>query len=348
MRAVITGGAGFLGSHLCDLILAKGWDVLCLDNLVTGSDSNVSRLLSNPHFRFTRADVSQYIDVPGPVDAVLHFASPASPPDYLKLPIQTLKVGSRGTHNALGLALAKKAKFLLASTSECYGDPDVSPQPESYWGHVNPIGPRGVYDEAKRFAEAMTMAYHRYHGVDTRIVRIFNTYGPRMRLNDGRALPNFLYQALNGEPITVYGDGKQTRSFCYVSDLIEGICRLLESSEHEPVNIGNPHEITILEFAERVRDLVAADADAHPAFRGAGVSPPNLPAPITFQSDERVPRRVDPAKIPIVFRPLPQDDPKQRCPDITKARRILGGWEPLITLDEGLRLTLDYFRARLP
>ena len=347
MRAVITGGAGFLGSHLCDLLLAKGWDVLCLDNLVTGSDSNVSHLLSNPHFRFTRADVSQYIDVPGPVDAVLHFASPASPPDYLKLPIQTLKVGSRGTHNALGLALAKKAKFLLASTSECYGDPDVSPQPESYWGHVNPIGPRGVYDEAKRFAEAMTMAYHRYHGVDTRIVRIFNTYGPRMRLNDGRALPNFLYQALNGEPITVYGDGKQTRSFCYVSDLIDGIYRLLESNEHEPVNIGNPHEITILEFAERVRDLVAADADARPASRGAGVSPANLPAPITSQADERVPPRVDPSKIPIVFRPLPQDDPKQRCPDITKARRILHGWEPRITLDEGLRLTLDYFRVRV-
>jgi dTDP-glucose 4,6-dehydratase len=309
MRVVITGGAGFLGSHLCDLLLAKGWDVLSIDNLVTGSDSNVGHLLSNLHFRFTRADVSQYIDVPGPLDAVLHFASPASPPDYLKLPIQTLKVGSRGTHNALGLALAKNAKFLLASTSECYGDPDVSPQPESYWGHVNPIGPRGVYDEAKRFAEAMTMAYHRYHKVDTRIVRIFNTYGPRMRLNDGRALPNFLYQALNGEPITVYGDGKQTRSFCYVSDLIDGIYRLLESNEHEPVNIGNPHEITILEFAERVRALV-------------GVS------------------------TPIVFRPLPQDDPKQRCPDITKARRILR-WEPKIDLEKGLRLTLDYFRERV-
>jgi dTDP-glucose 4,6-dehydratase len=309
MRAVITGGAGFLGSHLCDLLLGHGWNVLCIDNLVTGADSNVSHLLSDRRFRFTRSDVSEYIDVAGPVDAVLHFASPASPPDYLKLPIQTLKVGSLGTHNALGLALAKKARFLLASTSECYGDPDVSPQPESYWGHVNPIGPRGVYDEAKRFAEAMTMAYHRFHRLDTRIVRIFNTYGPRMRLNDGRALPNFLHQALNGEPVTVYGDGKQTRSFCYVSDLIDGIYRLLESNEHEPVNIGNPHEITILEFAERVRALVGASA-------------------------------------PIVFRPLPQDDPKQRCPDITKARRILE-WEPKVDLKKGLRLTLDYFRARV-
>jgi dTDP-glucose 4,6-dehydratase len=240
---------------------------------------------------------------------VLHFASPASPPDYLKIPIQTLKVGSLGTHNALGLALAKKAKFLLASTSECYGDPDVSPQPESYWGHVNPVGLRGCYDEAKRFAEALTMAYHRYHGVDTRIVRIFNTYGPRMRLNDGRALPNFLYQALSGRPITVYGDGKQTRSFCYVSDLIDGIYRLLESGEHEPTNIGNPQEITILEFAERVRKLTGAD-------------------------------------VPIELHPLPQDDPKQRCPDITKAKRILG-WEPKINLEQGLRLTYDYFRQKV-
>ncbi|HUJ29682.1 MAG TPA: GDP-mannose 4,6-dehydratase, partial [Candidatus Acidoferrum sp.] len=251
----------------------------------------------------------KYIDVPGPVEAVLHFASPASPPDYLKLPIQTLKVGALGSHNALGLALAKKAKFLLASTSECYGDPEVSPQPESYWGHVNPIGPRGVYDEAKRFAEAITMAYHRYHGLDTRIVRIFNTYGPRMRLNDRRALPNFLYQALTGQQITVYGDGKQTRSFCYVSDLIDGIYRLLEANEHEPVNIGNPHEITILEFAERVRSLVGSAA-------------------------------------PIVFRPLPQDDPKQRCPDITKARKILN-WEPKIGLEQGLRLTYEYFREKV-
>jgi dTDP-glucose 4,6-dehydratase len=321
MRAVITGGAGFLGSHLCEHLLEKGWDVLAIDNLVTGAESNVSHLLPQQRFRFTRSDVSQYIDVAGPVDAVLHFASPASPPDYLKLPIQTLKVGSRGTHNALGLALAKKARFLLASTSECYGDPDLSPQPESYWGHVNPVGPRGVYDEAKRFAEAMTMAYHRYHGVDTRIVRIFNTYGPRMRLNDGRALPNFLYQALNGEPITVYGDGKQTRSFCYVSDLIEGIYRLLESNEHEPTNIGNPQEITILEFAERVRELVAR------ATMGDG-----------SQSHGK--------HVPIVFRPLPQDDPKQRCPDIAKARRVLN-WEPKVDLAEGLHLTLEYFQARV-
>jgi dTDP-glucose 4,6-dehydratase len=243
------------------------------------------------------------------VDAVLHFASPASPPDYLKMPIQTMKVGALGTHNALGLALAKNAKFLLASTSECYGDPEVSPQPESYWGRVNPIGPRGVYDESKRFAEALTMSYHRYHGVDTRVVRIFNTYGPRMRLNDGRALPNFLYQALTGEPLTVYGDGKQTRSFCYVSDLLDGIYRLLESDEHDPVNIGNPHEITILEFAERVRALVGS-------------------------------------KEPIVFRPLPQDDPKQRCPDIAKARQVLK-WEPKVNLEEGLKRTYDYFHKKV-
>jgi dTDP-glucose 4,6-dehydratase len=290
-------------------MLDKGWEILCLDNLVTGSDSNVGHLLLHPKFRFARQDVSRYIDVPGPVDAVLHFASPASPPDYLKMPIQTMKVGALGTHNALGLALAKKAKFLLASTSECYGDPEVSPQPESYWGRVNPIGPRGVYDESKRFAEALTMAYHRYHGVNTRIVRIFNTYGPRMRLNDGRALPNFLYQALTGEPLTVYGDGKQTRSFCYVSDLLDGIYRLLESDEHDPVNIGNPHEITILEFAERVRALVGS-------------------------------------KEAIVFHPLPQDDPKQRCPDITKARQVLK-WEPKVNLEEGLKRTYDYFHKKV-
>jgi dTDP-glucose 4,6-dehydratase len=309
LRAVITGGAGFLGSHLCGFLLDKGWEVVCLDNLVTGADSNVSHLLAHPRFRFVRQDVTQHIEVEGAVGAVLHFASPASPPDYLKFPIQTLKVGSLGTHNALGLALAKKAKFLLASTSECYGDPEVSPQPESYWGRVNPVGPRGVYDEAKRFAEAMTMAYHRYHGVDTRIVRIFNTYGPRMRLNDGRALPNFLYQALSGLPITVYGDGKQTRSFCYVSDLIDGIHRLLESGEHEPVNIGNPQEITILEFAERVRALAGAN-------------------------------------VPIEFRPLPQDDPRQRCPDISKAHRILQ-WQPKVGLEEGLQLTYEYFRQKV-
>lgn len=309
MRVVITGGAGFLGSHLCDLFIAKGWDVLCIDNFITGARSNISHLLSNPRFSFTEHDVTRYIEVPGPVDAVMHFASPASPPDYLKVPIQTMKVGSLGTHNALGLALHKKAKFLQASTSECYGDPTVSPQPETYWGNVNSVGPRSVYDEAKRFSEAITMAYHRYHGVDTRIVRIFNTYGPRMRLNDGRALPNFLYQALVGEPITVYGDGKQTRSFCYVSDLIDGIYRLLESDEHEPVNIGNPNEITILEFAERVRALVGTTA-------------------------------------PIVFRPLPQDDPKQRCPDIGKARRLLN-WEPKVALAEGLKITYDFFRQQI-
>ena len=309
MRAVVTGGAGFLGSHLCEYLLERGWDVLCLDNLVTGAESNVSHLLAHPRFTFSQQDVTKYIEVPGEVAAVLHFASPASPVDYLKLPIQTLKVGALGTHNTLGLALAKKAKYFLASTSECYGDPEVSPQVETYWGHVNPIGPRGVYDEAKRFAEAMTMAYHRAHGVDTRIVRIFNTYGPRMRLNDGRALPNFFYQALTGQPITVYGDGRQTRSFCYVSDLIEGIYRLLESNEHEPTNIGNPQEITILEFAERIRKLIGTDT-------------------------------------PIQFRPLPQDDPKRRCPDISKAKRILH-WEPKVNLEEGLRLTLDFFRKQL-
>lgn len=306
MRAVITGGAGFLGSHLCDYLIEKGWDVLCIDSLITGVDSNVAHLMKNERFRFVRQDVTRYIDVPGPVDYVLHFASPASPVDYLKLPIQTLKVGALGTHNTLGLALAKKAKYLLASTSECYGDPQVTPQSESYWGHVNPIGPRGVYDEAKRFAEAMTMAYCRDKGVETHIVRIFNTYGPRMRLNDGRALPNFVYQALSGQPITVYGDGKQTRSFCYVSDLIEGIYRLLLSNEREPTNIGNPHEITILEFAQRVKALMDS-------------------------------------KVEIVFKPLPQDDPKQRCPDITKAKKLLQ-WEPKVPLEEGLRLTLDYFR----
>ncbi len=309
MRALITGGAGFLGSHLCDKLIERGWDVVCMDNLVTGAAPNIAHLASHPRFRFVQHDVTRYINISEHLDAILHFASPASPDDYLKLPIPTLKVGSLGTHNALGLALSKKAKFLLASTSECYGDPEVSPQPETYWGHVNPIGPRGVYDEAKRFAEAMTMAYHRYHKVDTRIVRIFNTYGPRMRLNDGRALPNFLYQALTGKPITVYGSGKQTRSFCYVSDLVEGITRLLDSEEHEPTNIGNPQEITILEFAEKIRELTGTKAE-------------------------------------IVFKPLPQDDPKQRCPDIAKARRVLN-WEPKITLAEGLRLTLEYFQEKV-
>jgi dTDP-glucose 4,6-dehydratase len=309
LRAVITGGAGFLGSHLCDYLIEHGWDVLSIDSLVTGNEGNVAHLMKHPGFRMVRQDVSQYLDVAGPVDYVLHLASPASPVDYLKLPIQTLKVGALGTHNSLGLAMAKKAKYLLASTSECYGDPQVSPQPESYWGHVNPIGPRGVYDEAKRFAEAMVMAYHRFHGVDTHIVRIFNTYGPRMRLNDGRALPNFVHQALTGQPITVYGDGQQTRSFCYVSDLIEGIYRLMNSDEHEPVNIGNPQEITILEFAERIRQLLGSE-------------------------------------VPIIFKPLPQDDPKQRCPDISKAKRLLG-WQPKVNLDEGLRLTLEFFRQQV-
>jgi len=309
MRAVITGGAGFLGSHLCEKLLENGWDVLCVDNLVTGAEPNIEHLASHPRFRVQRHDVSLYIDVPGPVDYVLHFASPASPVDYARLPIQTLKVGALGTHNTLGLALAKKAKFLLASTSECYGDPAISPQPETYWGNVNPIGPRGVYDEAKRYAEAMTMAYHREKGVDTHIVRIFNTYGPRMRLNDGRALPNFIYQALTGQPITVYGDGSQTRSFCYVDDLIEGIYRLMQSDEHLPTNIGNPQEITIREFAQRVKTLTGSSSE-------------------------------------IVFKPLPQDDPKQRCPDITKAKKLLG-WEPKVDLQEGLSRTLEFFKRQL-
>src|SRR5438477_3627291 len=306
MRAVVTGGAGFLGSHLCERLLNEGWDVLALDNLITGVDSNVSQLMNHPKFRVARGDVSNYIDVAGPVDYVLHFASPASPVDYLKLPIQTLKVGALGTHNALGLALAKNAKFLLASTSECYGDPEISPQHEEYWGHVNPIGPRGVYDEAKRYAEAMTMAYHRYHKVDTHIVRIFNTYGPRMQLNDGRVVPNFVKQALRGEPLTVYGDGNQTRSFCYVSDEIDGFVRLSKSDEHLPVNIGNPNEFTILECAKMVLKVTGS-------------------------------------KSQIRYEPLPQDDPKQRCPDITKARQLLG-WEPKIDLQTGLQMSLDYFR----
>jgi dTDP-glucose 4,6-dehydratase len=306
MRAVVTGGAGFLGSHLCDKLLAEGWEVLALDNLITGARHNLSHLKSNRKFKFQKADVSKPLKVAGKVGYVLHFASPASPPDYLKHPIATMMVGSIGTKNALDLALAKKAKFFLASTSECYGDPEVTPQHEEYWGHVNPIGPRGVYDEAKRFSEAMTMAYHRYHKVDTHIVRIFNTYGPRMRLNDGRALPNFVFQALSGRPLTIYGDGKQTRSFCYVSDLIEGIYRLMMSKENLPTNIGNPQEITILEFAERIRKNFE--------------NPP-----------------------PIVFKPLPEDDPKRRCPDISKARCILN-WEPNVDLEEGLRRTLAYFK----
>ncbi|MBZ5511345.1 MAG: SDR family oxidoreductase [Acidobacteriia bacterium] len=308
MRALVTGGAGFLGSHLCDYLLAHDWDVVCIDNEVTGTESNLCHLLGNTRFEYVRADVSRDLTYAGSLDYVLHFASPASPPDYHRFPIETLQVGSFGTYHALRLAEEKRAKFLLASTSECYGDPEVSPQPETYWGHVNPVGPRSVYDEAKRFSEALTMAFHRARGVDTRIVRIFNTYGPRMRLNDGRALPNFLYQALTGKPITVYGDGSQTRSFCYVSDLIEGIYRLMQSEEHFPVNIGNPNEITILEFAKRIKSLTASD-------------------------------------VPIVFEPLPEDDPKQRRPDISKAQRLLN-WQPEISLQEGLERTLHYFRDR--
>ncbi len=306
MRAVVTGAAGFLGSHLCDRLLAEGWEVLALDNFVTGVAENLRHLEGNAEFEFQRANVSDALHIEGDVGYVFHFASPASPPDYLKHPIETMRVGSAGTVNALELAREKGAKFFLSSTSECYGDPEISPQHEDYWGNVNPVGPRSVYDEAKRFSEALTMGYHRYCGVDTHIVRIFNTYGPRMRLNDGRALPNFVYQMLSGSPITIYGDGKQTRSFCYVSDLIEGIYRLALSEEHFPVNIGNPSEITILEFAERIRSHF-----------------PNAPA--------------------LVFEPLPEDDPKRRCPDISKAKRLLN-WEPKIDLDEGLRLTLVYFR----
>jgi dTDP-glucose 4,6-dehydratase len=308
-RVLITGGAGFLGSHLCDRFLADGYEVICMDNLITGDLRNVEHLFSDPDFHFHHQDVTEFIHVPGRLDVVMHFASPASPIDYLELPIQTLKVGSLGTHQALGLAHAKGARFLLASTSECYGDPLEHPQREDYWGNVNPVGPRGVYDEAKRFAEAMTMAYHRFHGVDTRIVRIFNTYGPRMRLNDGRALPAFMSQALRGEDLTVFGDGSQTRSFCYVDDLVEGIWRLLHSDEVMPTNVGNPNEMTILQFAEKVLELTGS-------------------------------------KSKIDHRPLPQDDPKVRQPDIGKARAVLG-WEPKVSLDEGLRRTLEYFRERM-
>ena len=308
-RTLITGGAGFLGSHLCDRFLAEGHEVVCMDNLVTGNPDNVAHLIGNPAFEFVKHDVSTFIYVAGDLDHVLHFASPASPIDYLKLPIQTLKVGSLGTHNALGLAKAKGARFLLASTSEVYGDPQVHPQPETYWGHVNPVGSRGVYDEAKRFAEAMTMAYHTYHGLETRILRIFNTYGPRMRLDDGRALPAFMGQALRGEPITVFGDGSQTRSFQYVDDLVEGIWRLLHSDTPEPVNIGNPDEVSIREFAEEVVALTGSDST-------------------------------------ITYEDLPADDPKVRQPDITRAREVLG-WEPRVDRAEGLRRTLDYFRARV-
>jgi len=313
MRVLITGGAGFLGSHLCDRFLAEGHEVIAMDNLITGSTANIEHLAGHERFLFIKHDVTNYIYVEGPLDAVLHFASPASPIDYLELPIQTLKVGALGTHKALGLAKAKGARFLLASTSEVYGDPLVHPQAEEYWGNVNPIGPRGVYDEAKRFGEAMTMAYHRYHSVDTRIVRIFNTFGPRMRLNDGRVVPNFVAQALRGEPLTIYGDGMQTRSFCYVSDLVEGIYRLLLSNESDPVNIGNPNEMTILDFARKIVELTGSRSQ------------------IAFIRPEDV--RI-------------QDDPKVRQPDIGKARRILG-WEPQVKLDEGLRRTIEWFQNRV-
>ena len=309
MRIVITGGCGFLGSHLSRYLISKGHYVIAIDNLITGSIKNVEDLFSSGRFEFIKYDVTNYIHVPGKVDAVLHFASPASPIDYLKYPIPTLKVGAIGTHKALGLAKEKKAVFMLASTSEVYGDPEINPQPESYWGNVNPIGPRGVYDEAKRFAEAMTMAYHRYHKMPVRIARIFNTYGPKMRIDDGRAVPNFMTQAIRGKPITVYGDGKQTRSLCYVSDLIEGIYKLLLSNINEPVNLGNPHEITVLDLAEKIKEITKSRSK-------------------------------------IIFKPLPVDDPKVRRPDITLAIEKLK-WRPKVTLEEGLKKTFEYFKQEL-
>ncbi len=306
---LITGGAGFIGSHLCDHFIAQGFDVICMDNLLTGNPDNIAHLMGLPNFRFINLDVTTFIHVAGKVDHILHFASPASPLDYLDLPIQTLKVGSLGTHKALGLAREKQARFLLASTSEVYGDPLLHPQAESYWGNVNPIGPRGVYDEAKRFAEAITMAYHRSHGLDTKIVRIFNTYGPRMRVRDGRAIPTFMAQALRGEDLTVFGDGSQTRSFCYISDMVEGIFRLLRSDTHDPVNIGNPSEMSLLDLAKEII-------------------------------------RVTGSRSKIVYAPLPEDDPRVRQPDIVRARRLLE-WEPKVGLEEGLRRTLEDFRQRL-
>ena len=305
---MVTGGAGFIGSHLCERLLAEDNDVICIDNFLTGSPDNVAPLLENPRFLFIQQDVTNFMYVKGPLDAILHFASPASPIDYLELPIPTLKVGSLGTHKALGLAKEKGARFLLASTSETYGDPLVHPQTEDYWGNVNPIGPRGVYDEAKRFAEAITMAYHRAHGLETRIVRIFNTYGPRMRRKDGRVVPNFIAQALKGEDLTVYGDGSQTRSFCYVTDLVEGILRLLRSDYALPVNIGNPREMTVLEFAKLITDLTKSTSG-------------------------------------IAYKELPVDDPKVRQPDITRARKLLGGWEPVVPVEEGLQRTIEFFRG---
>ena len=308
MRIVITGGAGFIGSHLIDRLLNEDHEVICIDNLSTGSIANIDHIRS-PKFTFIHYDVTNYLFIDGEVDFILHFASPASPIDYLRMPIQTLKVGSLGTHKTLGLAKAKKAGFLLASTSEVYGDPLVNPQNESYWGNVNPIGPRGVYDEAKRFAEALTMAYHRYHGVNTRIIRIFNTYGPRMRMDDGRVVPTLFSQALKGEKLTVFGDGKQTRSFCFVSDLVDGIIKVMNSSIHEPINLGNPREMTILEFAQFIRDLVDKNLE-------------------------------------IEYKPLPVDDPKVRRPDITRARTEIN-WEPLVDLEEGLQRTMEYFKLRI-
>jgi len=306
-KVVVTGGAGFLGSHLCDKLLIEGFEVVCIDNLITGDTDNIAHLSGNEHFSFVKHDVTDYIFLPSKVDFILHFASPASPVDYLQLPIQTLKVGSLGTHKALGLAKEKNARFLLASTSEVYGDPTIHPQSEDYWGNVNPIGPRGVYDEAKRFAEAITMAYQRYHGLKTRIARIFNTYGPRMRKNDGRALPNFIHQALTGNPITVYGDGKQTRSFCYITDQVEGLFKLLISDEDEPVNIGNPEEISVQAIAEEIVKLTGS-------------------------------------KSKIVYEELPINDPKVRQPDISKAKGKLG-WEPKVSRQEGLEKTIDYFKS---
>lgn len=309
MRILITGGAGFIGSHLCEELIKKGNEVICMDNLITGEKENISHLLSLPNFQFIEHNVSEHIDIPEDLDYVLHFASPASPVDYIRFPIQTLKVGALGTHNTLGLAKLKKAKYLLASTSEVYGDPEVNPQPESYFGNVNAVGPRGVYDEAKRFAEAITMAYHRYHKLDTRIARIFNTFGPKMRLNDGRVVPTFISQALKREPLTVFGNGLQTRSFCYISDLVEGILKLMDSSIHDPINLGNPQEMTILEFAQKMIVLTQS-------------------------------------KSKIVFKPLPEDDPKVRRPDISKARTLLA-WQPKVGIDEGFKNTIEYFREKI-
>lgn len=306
MRVVITGGAGFLGSYLCDYFINEGYKVVCVDNLITGDPKNIEHLTGSSDFIFLEHNVTEYLEIDYPIDYVLHFASPASPADYLKYPIQTLKVGALGTHKMLGLAKEKKARFLLASTSEVYGDPLVSPQSEDYWGNVNPIGPRGVYDEAKRYAEAITMAYHRYHGLNTGIARIFNTYGPRMRKNDGRAIPQFINQALEGKPVTVYGDGSQTRSFCYISDMMDGLYRLAVSGANEPVNIGNPKEFTLLDLAKKIKDLTGSKSE-------------------------------------IVFEELPEDDPKQRKPDIKKAQQLLG-WQPKVSLDEGLDKTIKWYR----